>query len=236
MTTQRLWVIGLVVGLLGGAGCGRTTSDLAEPLPVVGSAPAETPRTPPMRILFLGDSLTAGYGLRREASYPALLQKRLEAAGLPYQVVNAGISGDTSAGGLERLNWSFDGDVRIVVVALGANDALRGLPLTQLEANLRAMIEQAQARGAKVILAGLKAPQQAGPAYGARFEAVYSTLAKQYNLPFIPSLLEGVIGQEALNQEDGIHPNEAGAQIVADNVWKVLEPVARQVAAAQAQP
>lgn len=231
MATQRLWVVGLLVGLLGGAGCGRATPDLSEPLPVATPSPTEAPHANPPRILFLGDSLTAGYGLRREASYPEVLQRKLDAAGLPYQVVNAGVSGDTSAGGLERLNWSLEGDVRIVVVALGANDGLRGLPLTELEANLRAIIERAQARGAKVILAGLKAPPQAGPDYGARFEAVYDKLAKQYQLPFIPSLLEGVVGEEDLNQSDGIHPNEAGAQVVADNVWKVLEPVARQAAA-----
>ncbi|MCS7080221.1 MAG: arylesterase [Chloracidobacterium sp.] len=235
MATQRIWAVWLLAGVLAGVGCGRANPDLAEPLPVIAPASEEASRLARPRILFLGDSLTAGYGLRREASYPELLQSKLDAAGLNYQVVNAGVSGDTSAGGLERLSWSLEGDVRIVVVALGANDGLRGLPLTQLEANLRAIIERSQARGATVILAGLKAPQQAGPDYGARFEAVYTKLAKQYNLPFIPSLLEGVLGKEDLNQSDGIHPNEAGARIVADNVWKVLEPVARRAAATSSQ-
>ncbi len=218
----------LIISSLFAGGCGRTGTEAPETLPVLAPAPTDAAPTARPRIVILGDSLTAGFGLPREASYPAVLQNKLEAAGLNYQVINAGISGDTSAGGVERLDWSLDGDVRIVIVALGANDGLRGLPLNQMEANLRTIIERARARGAQVILAGLKAPAEAGPDYGAQFEAVYRKLAQQYRLPLIPSLLEGVAGREDLNLEDGIHPNARGAAIVADNVWKVLEPVARQ--------
>ncbi|MGQ9898218.1 MAG: arylesterase [Acidobacteriota bacterium] len=214
-------------------GCNRAGTDVPEALPVLAPEPTNTTSPAQPRIVILGDSLTAGFGLPREASYPAVLQEKLKAAGMSYQIINAGISGDTSAGGVERLDWSLDGDVRIVIVALGANDGLRGLPLNEMEANLRTIIERSRARGAQVILAGLKAPQEAGPDYGARFESVYRQLAQQYRLPFIPSLLEGVAGREDLNLEDGIHPNARGASIVADNVWKVLEPVARQQLAQQ---
>lgn len=230
--SARFGVSVLLAGSLWLAGgCSRSGTEAPETLPVL--TPPDAVSTARPRIVILGDSLTAGYGLPREASYPAVLQNKLDAAGLGYQVINAGISGDTSAGGVERLDWSLDGDVRIVIVALGANDGLRGLPLDQMEANLRTIIERARARGAQVILAGLKAPPEAGPDYGARFEAVYRKLVQQYRLPFIPSLLEGVAGQEDLNLEDGIHPNARGAAIVADNVWKVLEPVARQQLAQQ---
>ncbi|OYT71087.1 MAG: arylesterase [Chloracidobacterium sp. CP2_5A] len=236
MRRRGIWATCLIIGSgLWLGGCSRSGADGTEALPVVTSAPTTAERGAQPRIVILGDSLTAGFGLTREASYPALLQKKLDAAGLAYQVVNAGISGDTSAGGLERLDWSLEGDVRIVVVALGANDGLRGLPLAQLESNLQAIIERAQARGAKVILAGLKAPPEAGPDYGARFEAVYRKLAQKFRIPLIPSLLEGVAGKPELNQTDGIHPNERGAALVADNVWKALEPIARQAAAGTAQ-
>ncbi|MFQ3580713.1 MAG: arylesterase [Chloracidobacterium sp.] len=228
---------GLVVsGVLGLSGCGRSGTDGPEALPVLAPPATETTAAPKARIVILGDSLTAGFGLERDKSYPALLQRKLDGAGLAYQVVNAGISGDTSAGGVERFDWSVEGDTRIVIIALGANDGLRGLPLDQLEANLRALIERSKARGANVILAGLKAPTEAGPDYGARFETIYRKLAQQYQIPLIPSLLEGVAGKANLNQKDGIHPNEEGAALVAENVWKVLEPVARQAATPTPQP
>ncbi len=235
MSKGSIWVASLVVGGLWLGGCNRPGADAPEALPVLTPAPAAADRAAQPRIVILGDSLTAGFGLTREASYPALLQKKLDAAGLGYQVINAGVSGDTSAGGLERLDWSLEGDVRIVIVALGANDGLRGLPLAQLESNLEAIIERAQARGAQAVLAGLKAPSEAGPDYGARFEAIYRKLAQKRRIPLIPSLLEGVAGKPELNQADGIHPNEEGAALVADNVWKILEPVARQAAAGTAR-
>jgi acyl-CoA thioesterase-1 len=193
------------------------------------SAPATSkaaaPATARPRIVALGDSLTAGLGLPPVAAYPALLQERLTAAGIEFEVVNAGVSGDTSAGGLERLDWALQGDVRVLVLALGANDGLRGLPVDQLQRNLAQVIERAQARGITVILAGMEAPPNYGRDYIAGFHTVYPALAKQYDVAFVPFLLEGVAGSQALNQPDGIHPTAAGARIVADNVWAVLKPI-----------
>jgi acyl-CoA thioesterase-1 len=178
------------------------------------------------RIIFLGDSLTAGLGLDVKDNFPSLIQARLEEKNLAFEVVNAGVSGDTSAGGLRRLEWAMaDGNPRILVVALGGNDGLRGLPPEQLEANLAAIIEQGQARGLSVILTGMEAPPNFGVDYTARFRAVFPTLAKRYQIPLIPFLLEGVAGDPTFNQSDGIHPNQRGAQVVADLVWRTLEPV-----------
>jgi acyl-CoA thioesterase-1 len=192
-----------------------------------GKAPAAAPAASRPRIAVLGDSLTAGLGLRKSQAYPTLLQERLDAAGLDYEVVNAGVSGDTSAGGLARLDWSLQGEVRILVVALGGNDALRALPADQLRDNLATAIERAQARGITVILAGMEAPPNFGRDYIVAFHQVYPALAARYHVALVPFLLAGVAGIDALNQPDGMHPTAAGARIVADNVWKVLEPIAK---------
>jgi acyl-CoA thioesterase-1 len=180
------------------------------------------------RIVVLGDSLTAGLGLPIEAAYPAVLQRRLDAEGLKYQVINAGISGDTSAGGLARLDWALEGDVRILVLALGANDGLRGLPVSQLRDNLSRIIERAQARNVKIVLAGMEAPPNWGAEYTRAFHEVYPQLAEKYQLPLVPFLLEGVAAVERLNQRDGIHPTAEGDRMVAETVWKVLGPVVAQ--------
>jgi acyl-CoA thioesterase-1 len=189
---------------------------------------ARAPAESGPRIVVLGDSLTAGLGLAAGEAYPALLQQRLDTAGLKYHVVNAGVSGDTSAGGLSRLDWALDGDVQILIVALGGNDALRGLPVNGLRHNLSAIIEGAQARGIAVILAGMEAPPNFGRSYIVEFHEVYRELAKQYGVAFLPFLLEGVAGVESLNQRDGIHPTAQGARLVADNVWAVLRPLLEQ--------
>jgi acyl-CoA thioesterase-1 len=181
-------------------------------------------------IVVLGDSLTAGLGLASHEAYPALLQEYLRDKGLPYHVVNAGISGDTSAGGLSRLDWTLEGDVRILVVALGANDGLRGLPVTQLRSNLARIIEGAQSRGITVVLAGMEAPPNWGDEYTRAFHDVYPSLAREYKVALVPFLLEGVAGISRLNQRDGIHPNAEGDRIVADTIWSVLEPIAVQQA------
>jgi acyl-CoA thioesterase I len=178
------------------------------------------------RIAVLGDSLTAGLGVAQSAAYPSLLQEHLDAAHLDFEVVNAGVSGDTSAGGLARLDWALDGDVRILIVALGGNDGLRGLPADELQRNLAQIIERAQARGITVILAGMEAPPNYGRDYIVAFHKVYPALAAKYRVALVPFLLQGVAGDEALNQRDGIHPTAAGARIVADNVWTVLKPIA----------
>lgn len=176
-------------------------------------------------VVFLGDSLTAGLGLSAELSFPSLIQERIEAGGLDFVVVNAGVSGDTSAGGLRRLEWALQGQPRVLVVALGGNDGLRGLPPEDLRKNLAAIIERGQRAGLAVILAGMEAPPNNGPDYTARFRQVYPDLARTYDLPLIPFLLDGVAGEPSLNQPDGIHPNPEGARRVADTVWKVLEPI-----------
>jgi acyl-CoA thioesterase-1 len=200
---------------------GTAVARLAANPPSGSRAPAESRP----RVVVLGDSLTAGLGLSADEAYPALLQQRLDAAGLKYHVVNAGVSGDTSAGGLSRLDWALDGDVRVLIVALGGNDALRGLPVEELRHNLSAIIERARARGIAVILAGMEAPPNFGRSYIVEFHQVYPELAKQYGVAFLPFLLEGVAGVESLNQRDGIHPTADGARLVADNVWAALRPV-----------
>jgi acyl-CoA thioesterase I len=180
--------------------------------------------SPRPRIVALGDSLTAGLGLDPASAYPALLQERVTAEHLNYEVINAGVSGDTSAGGLSRLEWALDGDVRVLIVALGGNDGLRALPPDELKQNLAA-IEKAQARHITVVLAGMEAPPNFGRDYVVNFHRVYPQLASTYHLAFVPFLLEGVAGSETLNQRDGIHPTAEGARRVADNIWTVLRPI-----------
>lgn len=176
-------------------------------------------------ILALGDSLTAGFGLAEEESYPARLQARLRAAGYPHRVVNAGVSGDTSAGGLARLDWLMRQHPNVIILALGANDGLRGIKPAAMRANLAAIIERAQVGGARVLLAGMRMPTNYGADFTRRFEAVYGELAEKYGLPLLPFLLEGVALQSGLNQADGIHPNAKGAAVLTDNVWRALEPL-----------
>jgi acyl-CoA thioesterase-1 len=177
------------------------------------------------RFVALGDSLTAGLGLDAASAYPSLLQARLTAEGFDYEVVNAGVSGDTSAGGLSRLDWALDGDVRVLIVALGGNDALRALPPDELKQNLATIIERARARHITVVLAGMEAPPNFGRDYVVQFHRVYPELASRYRLAFVPFLLSGVAGSETLNQRDGIHPTAEGAKIVADNIWTALKPI-----------
>src|SRR5580765_532092 len=214
------------------AGCGSVSD--RPPVDAAAGAQAPPPQataTPPAkaaarpRIVALGDSLTAGLGLNPEEAYPALLQKRLDAGGFNYEVVNAGVSGDTSAGGLSRLDWALDGDVRLLIVALGGNDALRALPADELKQNLSHIIERAQAKHIAVVLAGMEAPRNFGRDYIVRFHQVYPDLAKKYEVVLVPFLLQDVAGIERLNQRDGIHPTAEGAEIVAGNIWNALQPL-----------
>ena len=177
------------------------------------------------RIVFLGDSLTAGLGLDPSQSVTALLQQRLEDEGYTYEVVNAGVSGDTSAGGLSRLDWSLDGDVEILVVELGGNDGLRGLPVAALKNNLAQIIARARQRQVRVLLTGMEAPPNFGAAYTTEFRQAFRDLAGEPGVTFMPFFLDGVAGDPRLNQADGIHPNPAGARVVETNVWRVLEPL-----------
>lgn len=215
----------LVTAAALGLAC-RSRDETRTPLPAASSSlerpvSARAPDGRP-RIVVLGDSLTAGLGLPPELAYPTLLQQRIDREGLPFSVVNAGVSGDTSAGGLSRLDWALEGNVRVLVVALGGNDGLRGLPVDELKRNLSAIIERAQARQIRVVLSGMEAPTNFGQEYTAAFHSVYPELARRYSVPFVPFLLQGVAGVESLNQRDGIHPTAEGARLVADNVWSVL--------------
>jgi acyl-CoA thioesterase I len=212
--------LGIVAGACRGAEPAHDDGPRAAAPPPLERRASDRPR-----IVMLGDSLTAGLGLPVEQSYPTLLQQRLDSEGSGYEVVNAGVSGDTSAGGLSRLDWALQGDVRILVVALGGNDGLRGLPPEALERNLGEIIERAQARGVRVILAGMEAPPNYGRDYIVSFHKVYTALAQRYHVPLVPFLLQNVAGVADLNQPDGIHPTAAGARIVADNVWSVLKPI-----------
>ena len=184
-------------------------------------------------ILFLGDSITAGYGLDLEQAFPALIQEKIDAKRWNFKVVNAGQSGDTSAGGLNRLEWLLKNRVDVLVLELGANDGLRGLPAETTRKNLQAIIDRTKGKypEAKVIVVGMKVPPNMGGDYGRKFEAVFVDLAKKNKAALIPFVLEGVGGSRELNLADGIHPTAKGHEIVAANVWKVLEPVLRSLAA-----
>lgn len=180
------------------------------------------------RIVFLGDSLTAGLGLPADHSYPMLVGKKLKERGYDFEIVNAGVSGDTSAGGSRRLDWSLEGDVRALVLALGANDGLRGLPTDEMKKNLKVVLDRAKSRNIPVVLAGMEAPPNNGPEYTRAFRQVYTDLATEYDVRFVPFLLLGVAGNPSLNQGDGIHPNARGAEIVAGLVLAELEPLLRR--------
>jgi acyl-CoA thioesterase-1 len=177
------------------------------------------------RIVFLGDSLTAGLGLPREFSVPSLIQARLDAEGYQYEVVNAGVSGDTSAGGLRRLDWALEGDVKILVLELGANDGLRGLPVAQMKRNLSEIMARATKRGINVMLTGMEAPPNYGPQYTSEFRKAFRDLADEHEVVFVPFYLEGVGGVPSLNNPDGIHPNEAGSRLIEQKIWRTLEPM-----------
>lgn len=171
------------------------------------------------RIVALGDSLTAGLGVPRDEAYPAVLQRKLDEAGIKLEVVNAGISGDTTADGLRRVNWALEGEVRLLIVALGANDGLRGLPPGQMKANLQSIIHRARQRAIPVLLVGMEAPPNYGEQYAASFRQVFQDLARENKVTFVPFLLEGVAGVPDLNQSDGIHPTSTGAARIADHLW-----------------
>ncbi|WP_051694531.1 arylesterase [Desulfohalovibrio reitneri] len=180
------------------------------------------------RILALGDSLTAGYGLPEKDAFPTVLQKLLREEGVPAEITNAGVSGDTSAGGRARVDWLLQGEeYDLALVALGANDALRGLSPERLRENLSAIVETLQAGGIRVVLAGMKAPRNLGPEYEQRFNAVYPDLAEKYGLALHPFLLEKVAADPALNQGDGIHPNAEGARVIANDLLPLIKREAR---------
>ena len=184
-------------------------------------------QTQPKTILFFGDSLTAGYGLAPENAFPALIEKELIKENKKVKVINAGLSGETSAGGLSRIDWTLHQPIDIFILELGANDGLRGLPIDQTKKNLQAIIDKVKSKypKVKIVLAGMMVPPNMGNTYSDEFKKIYPTIANKNKTNLIPFLLEGVAGNEKLNQADGIHPNEEGHKIVARNLVTFLRPL-----------
>jgi len=216
----------VLLSLVGVFACGER----AEPARVRDQAvgvPADSTASAKPVVLFLGTSLTAGLGLSESEAYPALVQQKLDSAGLSFRVINAGESGGTSAGGLRRIDWLLKQPVSVLVLELGANDALRGQDLDATRRNLQEIIDRTRAAypGAEVVIAGMQAPPNLGERYTTEFRAMFPNLARRNHAALIPFLLEGVAAVGELNQADGIHPNAEGQCRLADNVWKVLEPV-----------
>ena len=214
-----------MIGVLSGlSGCDRSGEE-PRAVPIAGGIGAERPI-----VVFLGTSLTAGYGLEPEEAYPALLQEKIDSAGLNYRVVNAGVSGETSAGAKGRIDWLLREPVSVLVVETGANDGLRGLPPDSLRANIQAVLDRArELRPApRLVLIGMRIPPNYGLAYTRQFEAIYPELAKANGAELVPFLLQGVGGVAALNQPDGVHPTAQGQRRMAETVWRVLEPVLRE--------
>lgn len=177
--------------------------------------------------MFLGTSLTAGLGLDPDSAFPALLQQRIDAAGLPFRVVNAGVSGESSAGALRRIDWVLRQNPWMLVIETGANDGLRGQDPDSIRANIQVIIDRVRAMSprTRILLAGMEAMPNLGADYVRRFRRIYPELARSNGLPMIPFLLDGVAGIDSLNQQDGIHPNDMGSRLAAENVWRVLGPM-----------
>lgn len=228
------WSRALLVGLLalpvlacGGGGAPASNGAAPRAAEATAPGPERPERAAAPRVVFLGDSLTAGFGLGEEEAFPAQVGKLLAARGVPIVVVNGGVSGDTSAGALERLDWLLSRPADVLVVSIGANDGLRGQPVDGIEANLRAIVKRARASGARVLVTGQKIPINYGPDYARAFEAIYPRVAKEEGAALLPFLLEGVAMVPELNQADGIHPTPQGQEIVARNVAAALAPLVR---------
>ena len=224
-----------MAGLLSGCADRRSAPSLDQgstrvPASAARAAPAQPDRVSAApTILFLGTSITAGLGLDPDSAYPALVQRKLDSVGLRYEVVNAGVSGESSAGALRRLDWILRQPPAVLVIETGANDGLRGQDPDSIRANIQMMIDRTRARAPRVrlVVVAMEAMPNLGPDYVRRFRAIYPAVARANQLPLIPFLLDGVAGVDSLNQHDGIHPTAAGARIVADNVWRVLEKLLR---------
>ncbi len=221
---RELWAVALLVALVTLVACGRERENKTDQSKAT-APPAAAPSDSRPVIVAFGDSLTAGLGVDPGLSYPAVLERQLAAKGHHYRVVNAGVSGDTTSGGLARLESVLAYEPKIVIVELGANDGLRGLPVESSRANLEQIIATLQAAGAKVVLAGMTLPPNYGPEYIGSFEQMFVELAKKCNTPRIPFLLEDVAARPERMQRDGLHPNAAGHKIMAATVMRVLEPL-----------
>lgn len=182
------------------------------------------------RILFFGDSITAGYGIQEQQAYPALIQQKIDSLGWDFEVVNGGLSGETSAGGLRRIDWMLRRPVDLFVLELGGNDGLRGIDVEVTKKNLQKIINKVEKAypDAQIILAGMQVPPNLGPDYTEKFKKIYPRLAEENDLPLIPFLLKGVGGNKELNQSDGIHPTAKGHKVLADNVWQLLKPILKE--------
>jgi len=201
----------------------KSSKKVEKPQPVLPSASGKP------KIVAFGDSLTAGFGLAEKESYPYLLQKNLEADGYNYEVVNAGVSGETSLGGLERIDWVLEQEnVEILILELGANDLLRGLPVAKMKENLGTIIKKAQAKNIEVLLCGMLAPPTMGANYQREYVSAFPDLASHYKLEFLPFLLENIALNKDLNQPDGIHPNAKGAAIMTTNIYKAVQPMLKK--------
>jgi len=217
------WVILILV-----LGSCKQESKTAETIEQNAAGQQSTKNTAPVKtILFFGNSLTAGYGLDPAESFPSLIQQKIESAQLNYKAVNAGVSGETTSGGTARIDWILKQPVDVFVLELGANDGLRGIPVSETKKNLQAIIDKVKKKypQAKLVLAGMQIPPNMGQEYSLSFRNIFSELAKKNDMALVPFLLEGVGGIRELNQPDGIHPTAEGAKIVAQNVWSVLEPI-----------
>ena len=211
--------------------CGESASEKA-PVEEKNEASSEvaTETSEEKTILFFGNSLTAGLGLEQDETFPAVIQEKLDSLGLNYEVINAGLSGETTASGRNRIEWVLNQDVDVFVLELGANDGLRGIPVEETRRNLQAIIDIVKEKNpeTEIILAGMQIPPNLGQEYTTEFRNLFPELAEENNLELIPFLLEGVAGNPQLNQGDGIHPTAEGQEIVAENVWEVLEEVVRE--------
>jgi len=238
---SRMFRAACILGVtLGALACGSkrddssSASSMSADTSKANAAPTPHPGSlrPRLTVLFVGTSLTAGLGLDPDSAYPALIQQKIDSAGLPFTVVNAGVSGETTSGLLERLDWLVRGNFAVLVLETGANDGLRGIPASTVRANIRAALDRIKARrpDAHVLLVQMEALPNLGPKYAADFHALYPELAKEKSVGLIPFLLDGVAARSGLNQADGIHPNQKGEHLVANNVWRGLAPVLREVA------
>lgn len=221
---RRLFYVILVVILWG---CGNASEEKKMPATAIKIEAVESPENARPRIVFFGNSITAGYQLDPNDAFPHLTQLRLDSLNMPYESINAGLSGETTAGGVERIDWILKAPIDVFVLELGANDGLRGLPLTETEANLLKIIDKVRAANdqVKILLLGMEVPPNMGDDYAKEFRAVFKRVAQSSEVSFLPFLLQGVAGDKELNLPDGIHPTEKGHKMVMENVWASLKPL-----------
>jgi acyl-CoA thioesterase-1 len=213
-----------------GADSNRAAGDSAKSTARAGGGSSTTQPTGKRTVLFAGTSLTAGLGLDPDSAYPILIQRKIDSAGLPFEVTNAGVSGETSSGLIDRLDWLLRGNFSVLVLETGANDGLRGIPVATLKANLETAIDRIKAKrpDARIVLVQMEALPNLGPKYASDFHNAYVGVAKEKGIVLLPFLLNDVAGRRELNQGDGVHPNDRGEHIVAENVWRGLGPILRE--------